>query len=384
MESVPGPIIVTDVPRPKIEEPEDAIVRITTSTICGSDLHLKHGLYGSFDEQTGVGHEAVGIVEEVGKAVDFLKPGDRVVVISFHEDGRLLPKQTLVPVLEDEGRQAVGLSSLAGQPHGLQAQYIRVLWADSSLVKIPNTLPDKEWLPLADVWPTGWSGLDWSGFEPGDTVAVFGAGPIGLMATYSAIIRGASLVYVIDHVPARLAKAAGLGAVPINFTRGGKASDQILRLRPNGVKRAVDAVGMTALNDELEPQEDYVIQEALVVTRGLGGIGIAGSYPAERPIDPAPGYENITGIIKLPIGVLHFKELRLQSGIVRYFDVIPKLVELIRNGRARPGFIFTDEMSLEDAPRAYERFERREEVKILLNTGTREGRNGTVTSRLAT
>lgn len=225
--------------------------------------------------------------------------------------------------------------------------------------------------------------MDWSGFEPGDTVAVFGAGPIGLMAAYSAIIRGASLVYVVDHVPSRLAKAAGMGAVPINFTRGGSASKQILRLRPNGVKRAIDAVGMAALNDELEPQEDYVIQEAITVTRGLGGVGVAGSYPAERPIDPAPGYEHITGVIKLPIGVLHFKELRLQSGIVRYYEIIPKLVELIRNGRARPGFVFTDEMSLEDIPRAYRRFEKREEVKILLDPGTREDRHGALVSRLA-
>jgi threonine dehydrogenase-like Zn-dependent dehydrogenase len=120
--SVPGKLIVTDVPKPKLEEPEDAIVRITTSTICGSDLHLIHGLYGSVDEQTGLGHEAIGIVEKVGDAVDFLKPGDRVVIISFHEDGRIAPKQTLVPVLEDEGRQAVGLSSLAGSSQGLQGK----------------------------------------------------------------------------------------------------------------------------------------------------------------------------------------------------------------------------------------------------------------------
>lgn len=264
----------------------------------------------------------------------------------------------------------------------MQAQYVRIPWADSSLIKVPHTLDDKEWLTLSDIWPTGWSAVDWSGFEPGDTVAVFGAGPIGLMAAYSAIIRGASLVYVVDHVPQRLAKAAEMGAVPINFTRGGSASKQILRLRPNGVKRAIDAVGMAALNDELEPQEDYVIQECLRVVRGQGGIGIAGSYPAERPVDPAPGYEHITGVIKIPVGVLHFKELRMQAGIVRYYDIVPMLVELIRNGRARPGFVFTDEMSLEDVVRAYKRFEKREEVKILLDTGVRE-QHGALPGRLA-
>jgi hypothetical protein len=202
-------------------------------------------------------------------------------------------------------------------------------------------------------------------------VAVFGGGPVGLMAAYSAIIRGASLVYVVDHVPARLAKAAGMGAIPINFTRGGSASQQILRLRPRGVNRVVDAVGMGSLNAELKPQQDYVILEAIAITRGLGGIGIAGAYPGETPTDPAPGWENIRANIPFPIGALHFKELRLQGGIVRYYDIIPALVALIRNGRARPGFLFTDEMDLEDAPRAYKRFEAREEVKILLKTGTK-------------
>jgi threonine dehydrogenase-like Zn-dependent dehydrogenase len=264
----------------------------------------------------------------------------------------------------------------------LTAQFARVPWADSSLVKIPHGLDDKEWLPLADAWPTGWSGLDWSGFEPGDTVAVFGAGGIGLMAAYSAIIRGASLVYVVDYKPERLAKAAAMGAVPINFTRGGSASQQILRLRPKGVKRAVDAVGMAALNAELKLQQDYVIQEAIAVTRGLGGIGVAGSYPAETPTNPAPGFENVGPFIRFPIGLLHMKELRVQSGIVRYYDIIPALVELVRNGRARPGFIFSDEMKLEDAVRAYRRFEAREGVKILLDPGTR-GDSWTVSERPA-
>ena len=257
-------------------------------------------------------------------------------------------------------------------------------WADSSLVKVPKTLDDKEWLVLSDIWPTGWCALDWSGFEPGDSVAVFGAGPVGLMAAYSAIIRGASLVYVIDHVPQRLAKAAGMGAIPINFTRGGSASQQILRLRPKGVKRAVDCVGGTlALNEELEIQEDYVIKEAIEITKGQGGIGIAGVYATGRPADPAPGCESITGTIKLSLGVIQFKELQIQAGVVRYFETIPMLVELIRSGRARPGFVFTDEMSLEDSKRAYKRFENREEVKIILDPGTRDDQRRTLASRTA-
>ncbi|KAH8175236.1 alcohol dehydrogenase groES-like domain-containing protein [Sarocladium implicatum] len=375
-------VSVTDVPFPTIQKPEDAIVRITTTTICGSDLHFLHGSLElpSAHRHRGIGHEAIGIVEKVGAAVDFLQPGDRVVILSFFEDGRVNPKQTMNPLLEDDGRLGYGLTS----DEGLQAQYVRVPWADSSLVKVPKKLEDKEWLVLADIWPTAWGALDWSGFEAGDSVAVFGAGPVGLMAAYSAIIRGASLVYVVDHIPQRLAKAAGMGAVPINFTRGGSASQQILRLHPKGVKRVVDCVGgVLALNEELELQEDYVIKEALTVVRGQGGIGIAGVYATESPRNPAPGFENITGNIKLPFGLIQWKEIQIRGGIVRYFDIIPMLMELIGSGRARPGFVFTDEMSLEDSKRAYKRFERKEEVKILLNPGTRDDQHRPLVSRVA-
>ncbi len=161
-----------------------------------------------------------------------------------------------------------------------EAEFARVPFADSSLVKIPFGLDDKEWLPVCDNLPTGWSALSNSGFQPGDTVAVIGAGSVGLLAAYSAILRGASLVYVVDHVASRLAKAASIGAQPINFTRGGRASDQILALRPAGVHRSVDCVGEVALNDNLEPQQDYVIREAIRMTRTGGGVGIAGQYVA--------------------------------------------------------------------------------------------------------
>ncbi|MBE3047627.1 glutathione-independent formaldehyde dehydrogenase [Candidatus Bathyarchaeota archaeon] len=385
-----GDISVNIVPRPKILEPEDALVRITSSAICGSDLHIYHGLFGTKGVPHSIGHEAVGIIEEVGPAVDSFKRGDRVVVPCFAEDGHLLPKPSLQPFGE---AVAHGLGSQYGLEAGLQsafspspcplspnfltnteplaAEFARIPWADSALIKIPNKLDDKEWLPLADVFPTGWSGLSFSGFEAGDTVAVFGAGGVGLMCAYSAIIRGASLVYVVDHVPARLAQAAAIGAMPINFTRGGKASEQILALRPGGVNRAVDCVGEVCLNDEMKPQQDYIIREAIRITSVNGGVGIPGLHMAGMTSagGEAPDAAEKLGLeaeIRFPIADLWSKNLRVQGGLVSFRECVPHIAQLIGNGRARPGFIFSNEYSLEDAPLAYSRFEKWEETKVLL------------------
>lgn len=238
-------------------------------------------------------------------------------------------------------------------------------------------MDDTEWLPLADVLPTGWSALRLSGFEAGDTVAVFGAGPVGLMCAYSAIIRGASLVYVIDYVAARLAKAASIGAMPINFTLGGKASEQILALRPAGVKRSVDCVGEVGLNDQLKPQQDYIIREAIRITRPYGGVGIAGVYLSAIVNDgqgtDAADELGLKAEISFPIAEAWFKGLRIQGGLVNLKDNIPPIAELITIGRARPGFIFSNEYSLEDAPIAYRRFEQRKETKVVLRGNRKDG-----------
>ncbi|KAH6670284.1 hypothetical protein F5X68DRAFT_175714 [Plectosphaerella plurivora] len=369
-----GDVSVNILPRPTIIEPEDAVVRITSSAICGSDLHIYHGLNGDGSAPHGIGHEAVGIIEEVGPAVDFFKPGDRVVIGGLAEDGHLLPKPTMT-FYEAEHVGLYGHGDFGRLDSGLQAEYARVPWADSSLVKIPTNLDDKEWLPVSDVFPTGWSLLTRSGFEPGDTVAVFGAGAVGLMCAYSAILRGASLVYVVDHVPSRLAKAAAIGAMPINFTRGGKASDQILALRPAGVKRSVDCVGEVCLNEDLQPQNDYVLREAVRITRYLGGIGVAGVYIAGvgGQVTEAAEKLGLTAEIKFPMAEAWFKALRIHGGLLDVKEAVPQIVELIKNGRARPGFVFSNEYDIEDAPLAYSRFERWEESKVILKGARKKG-----------
>ncbi|KAK2018409.1 alcohol dehydrogenase GroES-like domain-containing protein [Colletotrichum eremochloae] len=370
-EGKPFEVTVKDhVPLPRIKKPEDAIVRITTSAICGTDLHTYHGILGSKEVPYPLGHEAIGIVEEVGDDVDTLKVGDRVVVRDLDEDGDIDTDNEITVEFA-----AFGFGKDFGDLGGLQADFVRVPFADSSLIKIPKKLSDKEWLFLSDIFVTAWVGLDWSGFQPGDSVAVFGAGPVGLLCAYSAIIRGASAVYSIDHVPERLAKAASIGAVPINFTKGGSASEQILALQPGGVNRSVDCVGEECLDADLKPQQDFVIREAVTVTSIGGGIGVPGVYWALPKSAGVPNGNKVKRNISFPISDFWIKNLTIQAGIVDGKDKLPALVRLIESGRARPGFIVTAEFDLDDAPKAYKRFDKKLDIKVLFRGAGREGRD---------
>ncbi|CAG8906460.1 unnamed protein product [Penicillium nalgiovense] len=227
----PYQVRVEDVEKPKMEHPDDVIVKVTTAAICGSDLHMYEGRTAA---EPGItfGHENMGIVEELGEGVTLLKKGDRVVMPFNVADGRCRNCE--------EGRTAfcTGVNpGFAGGAYGYvamgpyrggQAQYIRVPYADFNALKLP---PGKEheadFVLLADIFPTGWHGVEISGFQAGESIAVFGAGPVGLMAAYSAALRGASNIYVVDRVPERLEAAKNIGAIPIDFTKG-DAVDQII------------------------------------------------------------------------------------------------------------------------------------------------------------
>jgi len=237
------------------------------------------------------------------------------------------------------------------------AEYVRVPFADSTLLKIPNKLADKvkEWLFLGDIWPTAWEGLTWSGFESGDSVAVFGAGPVGLLCAYSAILRGASTVFVVDHVDKRLAKATSIGAVPINFTHGGSASEQILAIKPEGVERCVDCCGEECVNSEGKPQQNYILSEAVTVTRRNGGIGVPGLYLALPDSPGIPKGHTVKPTMEFPISDFWFKSLSIRGGVGGPRSLLPMLVELVKTGRARPGFIVSAEFDIDEAPEAYRR-----------------------------
>ncbi|KAL0937458.1 alcohol dehydrogenase-like domain-containing protein [Colletotrichum truncatum] len=364
-----------DIPFPRLEAPEDAIVRITTSAICGTDLHNYRGYLGSSEVPYLLGHEAMGIVEEVGDAVDSFRVGDRVLILLNPQDGLLEINLAFRPTY--------GLGKdLSGDLGGLQGKHLPLplltpnFLTYSSLLKIPKKLPDKEWLFLGDIFPTAWEGLTWSGFEAGDTVAIFGAGPVGLLCAYSAMIRGASLVYVIDYVPQRLAKAAEIGAVPINFAKGGSASEQILALQPNGVNRCVDCCGQEgSLNAELKPQQDYILREAIAVTSFRGGIGVPGLYFTLPKSPGTPNADKMQKELSVPISDAWLKSITIKFGNVELLRTLPALFKLIDNGRARPGFVVTAEFDLDEAPKAYTLFNKQLEIKTLFRGPGKEGRD---------
>ncbi|KIV93950.1 hypothetical protein PV10_05120 [Exophiala mesophila] len=363
---------VEDVPMPVIEHPDDVIVKVTTAAICGSDLHMYEGRTGA---QPGItfGHENMGIVEELGSGVSLLQKGDRVVMPFNVADGHCRNCE--------EGRTAfctgANGSGFAGAAYGYvsmgpyrggQAQYIRIPFADFNALKLP---PGKEleadFILLADIFPTGWHGVSLSGFKPGESIAVFGAGPVGLMAAYSATLRGASRVFVVDRVPERLQVAQKIGAIPIDFSKG-DAVAQIIEKNGGEVDRSVDAVGYQAVDmGGTTEQPNIVLENMIKATRACGGLGIPGLYV---PTDPgAPDEASAKGRISLSFGKLFEKGLSLATGQCNVKQYNRYLRDLIIAGKARPSFVVSHEVGIEDAEVAYEKFDKRIEgfTKVLIH-----------------
>ncbi|RAQ58996.1 glutathione-independent formaldehyde dehydrogenase [Aspergillus flavus] len=350
----PHKVRVQEVEMPKLEHPDDIIVKVTTAAICGSDLHMYEGRTAA---EPGItfGHENMGIVEELGEGVTLLKKGDRVVMPFNVADGRCRNC--------DEGKTAfcTGVNpGFAGGAYGYvamgpyrggQAQYIRVPYADfNALLLPPGTEHEADFVLLADIFPTGWHGVEISGFKSGESIAVFGAGPVGLMAAYSAQLRGASRVFVVDRVPERLAVAEKIGCTPIDFTKG-DAVDQIIRLNGGEVDRSVDAVGYQAVDTSGSKEKPNIVLENMIrVTRACGGMGIPGLYV---PSDPGASDEGLS----LATGQCNVKAYN------RY------LRDLIIAGKAKPSFVVSHEIRLDHAEVAYEKFDKREDgyTKVLIH-----------------
>lgn len=389
-EGKPFHMVLKDTPVPELKHPNDVLVKLTTTAICGTDLHTYRGFAGSKNPPWTMGHEGIGIITQIGLGVQTLKPGDRVVVgpiscgycencvrqrwsycLTFHPETFLD-----LPGLGDDF--GVGLG-------GTQAEFIRVPFADSSCFRIPPSGTeydgdrDTDYVLLSDIFPTAWNGLSSSGFEPGDTVAVFGAGPVGLLCAYSAILRGASKVYSVDYVPSRLEKAESIGAVPINF----KDSDpvqQILTLEPPshpngtdaGVRRTCDCVGFETLNAQLSREPGIVIRNCINLTQPTGGIGIVGEYPpaGSGPTPGAPLATGKEGLFEVPLGTLWMKNLSVGSGVVQVKELQFVLRDLVERGVARPGVVVDEVLyGLGGVTGAYRRFERREVGKVVVRFG---------------
>lgn len=371
----PYEVAVEDVDDPKIQDPSDVIVRITSTAICGSDLHMYEG---RTDAEPGItfGHENMGIVEEVGSGVASVKKGDRVVMpfnvaCGFCDNCRA-GKSAFCLTVNDPGMAGGAYGYVGMGPYsGGQAEYLRVPFADYNCVPLPEgDKYEKDFAMLADIFPTGYHSTELAGVKPGETVAVYGAGPVGQMAAYSALLKGASRVFVVDNKSDRLDIAKNIGAEPINFDDGDPAQQIHDAVQAYGVDRGIDAVGYQATVSSGEEQPAIVLNQLVDTVRHTGGLGIVGLY---LPSDPgAPNEHAAKGELLFRIGRFFEKGQSMGTGQADVKRYAHKLRDLIIAGRAEPSFVVSQELPLGEAPDAYRRFDNREEgyTKVILKPGS--------------
>ena len=380
---------VSNESKPKIKSPTDAILRVTTSGICGSDLHMYDGRT-PLEKGTVVGHEIMGVIDEVGGAVESIKKGDRVVLPFNVSCGYCFNchrghTEACLVMNPEDAHAAYGYAGM-GPYQGGQAEFVLVPHADFNCLKLPGK-PGDEWeddfLLLSDVFPTAFHATELACVTPGKRVAVFGAGPVGLLSAYCSVLKGASEVYVVDNIPERLQKAEELGAVAVDFSKGDPV-EQIFKLRKKnkgiqqslrpgeekmeGVDCAIDAVGYQARDDKHPDKENpaQVLENCLRVVNPTGSIGMIGVY-----IAPDPGAKNEqakNGIYPFPVAEYFDKGITMGSGQAPVKKYNEYLRDLIVNGRAKPSMIVSHHIRIDQAPEAYEKFDKRIEgyTKVLI------------------
>jgi threonine dehydrogenase-like Zn-dependent dehydrogenase len=373
---------VTD---PEIEQPRDAIVKVTSCAICGSDLHLFHNFIPAMLPGDVVGHEMMGEVVEVGpEAKHKLKVGDRVVVpftiicgeCDQCKRGNFSVCQTTnrKKDLADKvfGHATAGLfgyTHLTGGYPGGQAEYLRVPFADATHIKVPDGIPDEKVLFLGDIFPTGWQAAVQCDIQPTDTVAIWGCGPVGQMAIRSAILLGAKQVVAIDHLPERLEMAEAGGAITINFDEESVVERLNELTDGEGPEKCIDAIGMEAhvspsMPDTVydrakqmlgaESDRPHVLREMIYVCRPAGVISIPGVYG---------------GLVdKIPMGQLMNKGLTIRTGQTHVNRWTDDLLRRIEEGQIDPSFVITHTVSLEEGPEMYKVFRDKQDscIKVVL------------------
>lgn len=371
------------VPDPRIEDPRDAIVKVSSCAICGSDLHLFDGFVPGMERGDIMGHEFMGEVVEVGPGNAKLKVGDRVVVPfticcgeceqcrrgNFSVCERSNRNKDLAERLWGHTTAGLfGYTHLTGGYAGGQAEYVRVPFADVAPVKIPDGLSDEQVLFLGDIFPTGWQAAVQCDIQPTDTVAIWGAGPVGQFAVRSAVLLGARQVICIDRVPERLTMAAAGGATTINFEHESVLERLKALTAGKGPEKCIDAVGMEShvtrsfdsIYDRakqavmLETDRPHVLREMMYVCRPAGVLSVPGVYG---------------GLIdKIPFGAVMNKGLTIRTGQTHVNRWTDDLLSRIEQGQIDPSFVITHTVSLEDGPEMYKTFRDKQDgcIKVVL------------------
>jgi threonine dehydrogenase-like Zn-dependent dehydrogenase len=376
---------VEDVPEPQILNQRDAIVKISSTAICGSDLHMYNGFIPTMQRGDVLGHEFMGEVVEVGREVTNLKIGDRVVVPfpiacgnCFFCEGEMYslcensnPNAWMAEKMFGHAASGIfGYSHLTGGFAGGQAEYARVPFADVGPIKVPNHLTDEQVLFLSDIFPTGWMGAEMCDIKPGDTIAIWGCGPVGQFSIRSAFLMGAERVIAIDQVPERLQMAEDGGAETINYEEQNVYEALMDKTGGRGPDSCIDDVGMEAHGPlgvfaydrlkqamMLETDRPIALREAIMCCRNGGTVSVIGVYG---------------GIVdKFPLGSLMQRSITIKSGQAHVQRYMRPLLELIENGDIDPSFVVTHIMNLEDAPKAYDIFKNKQDgcIKVVLKTG---------------
>ncbi|HJU06294.1 MAG TPA: zinc-dependent alcohol dehydrogenase [Nitrospiraceae bacterium] len=383
-----GDIRLAEKPEPKIQNRTDAIVRLTASAICGTDLHMVRGTLPGMEPGTILGHEGVGIVEELGPDVRNLKAGDRVVIpstiacgsCSYCRAGYHAQCDHANPNGPRAGTAFFGGPKPSGPFQGLQAEKARVPFANVGLVKIPHGVTDDQAILISDIFPTGYFGAELAEIQPGDTVVVFGCGPVGQMAMVSAQLRGAGRVLAVDTIPSRLEMAQGQGAEIIDFNAEDPV-EMIVRLTGGiGADRAIDAVGVDATQphggpaaSESKEQTSRFQKEAQEVapkTKPRGDNWHPGDAPSQALMWATEalakaGTLSIIGVYpqtarSFPIGAAMNKNLTIKMGNCHHRKYIPMLLDLVRSGVVDPAKILTQSEPMQSVIDAYKAFDTRQ------------------------
>ena len=370
----PRDVEVKTVPDAKIERHTDVLVKITSTNICGSDLHMYEGRT-NMEAGRILGHENLGVVIEVGKAVDRVKVGDRVCLpfnigCGFCENCERGLSGFCLTVNPGFAGGAYGFAGM-GPFSGGQAELLRVPYGDFNCLVLPPDAQEKEgdYVMLSDIFPTGYHATELAGVKPGDTVVIYGAGPVGLMAAYSANLKGASKVMVVDTHKDRLKLAEQIGAIAVDDTEGGGVDRVMALTNGKGADRGCECVGYQCCNMHREEVPNLTMNNLVKTVKATGGIGVVGVFLPEDP--GAKDKLAKEGKLAFDFGQFWVKGQHVATGQANVKAYNRKLSNLIEAGKAKPSWIISHELTLDQAPDAYKNFDERKVgwTKVVLKPG---------------